>query len=216
MKFKYCISHCLIIITIILSFYACNGQVVKKWIKNITVNQIEFEKIRYVKENSDTISIIGFLKENTNINGLPCKKGWIHFTKDWEADLFCLSKSAVIDSVLFPENTWIVQKVHPEYIIVVYPHDTLINNYPVKGGGGSSGVHTTYYITGKIRSFFPYQDFDLQGIPCKKSIMQSVKFHSNGQLKSCKLAEEYKYNKTNFNKGDVISLDVNGNVLNKK
>lgn len=70
-----------------LLFFSCNTRYTS-WQYNQTVHQIGFEKIRYLLKEGDTLSIIGYLNENTEIEKYPCATDWVHFSKDWKLKFF--------------------------------------------------------------------------------------------------------------------------------
>jgi hypothetical protein len=143
---------------------------------------MEFKKIRYSCNEEDTISIIGFLKSDIDIDHYPCKRGWVHFTKDWELKLFCLYKAAEVENVDLPKGSWIIENQKDDYITVVFPADTTIQGFPVRGGGGVKGARTQFYKSGELKNFFPAQDFVLNGIQYRKSLLNYVKLTRNGQI----------------------------------
>ncbi|HOZ29427.1 MAG TPA: hypothetical protein PLL66_00770 [Bacteroidales bacterium] len=154
----------------------------KKWVYDDELNDIQFKKYRYAISDNDTVSVIGYIEENKVINEIPCASGWVHFTADMKLKLFCLSETIEINNVLLPAGSWIVSNYSDENLIVVFPEDTLIGSFPVKGGGGSKGVQTSFYDNGNIKSFFPYQKFEYQGKEYKKSIFNSINLDENGNV----------------------------------
>lgn len=165
---------------IIISMLAisCSHQ----WIRNTRLNGIEFDKIRYSCNKSDTIAIIGYLRNDTMIQGYPCKKGWIHFTKDMEIKLLCLSKTYDLGETKLPPKSWIINAHHDDYITVVFPKDTLIQGYPVRGGGGVTGIRTRFDKTGVLKSFFPSTSFTQNSTTYKKSLINAVQVLPDGNL----------------------------------
>lgn len=79
-----------------------------KWQRNVLIENISFSKLRYSLNNNDTVSIIAFLKTDTEIAGIPYKAGWIHFTKEWEPKLFCLGEDYLINKVELKSGTWVM------------------------------------------------------------------------------------------------------------
>jgi len=169
---------CLIIVCLFIVFCVPG----RKWIKDIEINGIEFEKMRYSCNDRDTISIIGFIKKNTEIEGYPCKKGWVHFTKQWKLKLFCLSESAIVENIPVPKGSWIIFTATNHYTTVVFPNNTFIQGFPVRGGGGVKGIRTRFDQTGKLVSFFPSKDFVRNNIQYKKSLIHPVIIAADGKL----------------------------------
>ena len=186
-----------------------------KWEKDITRHNIRFEKLRYSVSDGDTNCVIGFLKENTRIENYPIKASWVHFSKNWELEMFCLSDTATIHGVLLHPNCWIVHNTNDKYLSVVFPNDTIVNGYPCKGGGGPKGARTRFHNNGQLRSFFSNETVVIDGIACKGGSFHPVLLHENGKLESAKLAEPYEYNGQKIKKGKVITIDANGKITAK-
>lgn len=153
-----------------------------KWIKNVEIDGIEYAKIRYSRNSSDTISIIGFMDNNNTIQGYPCKKGWIHFSKEKDLKLFCLSQTCEVENIMLPVDSWIINAHIDNFTTVVLPNDTIIQGYPVRGGGGVTGARTRFYKSGKLMSFFPSNNFVDNDVKFKKSIFNPVHISSDGTL----------------------------------
>ena len=167
------------VLMVVLSVFTASCM--HEWMKNVVMNGIEFERIRYSRNESDTISIIGYMKHDHVIQGYPCKKGWIHFTKHKELKLFCLSESCEVENVLLPAGCWIINARRSDVTTVVFPDDTIIQGFPVRGGGGAKGARTGFYKSGKLRNFFPYKDFVRNGEKFRKSIFNFVQITSDGK-----------------------------------
>lgn len=154
----------------------------KKWVYDEELNDIQFKKYRYAVSDNDTVSIIGYIEENKVINDIPCAAGWVHFTSDMKLKLFCLSETIEIKNVVLPAGSWIVSNYSDDALVAVFPEDTLIGSFPVKGGGGSKGIQTSFYDNGNIKSFFPYQKFEYQGKEYKKSIFKPINLDEEGVI----------------------------------
>lgn len=205
----------LLIVTTVCLNITCNGQYTK-WQKNIEINNIQFEKLRYSLSGTDTTNIIGFVKNDTEIAGFPCKAGWVHFTKEWDPTLLCLSAATTVHNLKLVPNSWILLHPEKEYFSVVFPKDTTVQGYPCKGGGGSKGARTGFYKSGKLRSFFATRDVQIDDVDCKGSIFHSVQLHENGKLKSAKLAKDLNFKGETIKNGTIIHLDDQGNMLSEK
>ncbi|RLD35641.1 MAG: hypothetical protein DRI74_10490 [Bacteroidetes bacterium] len=153
-----------------------------EWIKDVKINEIDFDKIRYSCNESDTISIIGFMKNDNEIQGYPCKKGWVHFTKEKEIKLFCLSKAYTIGHTKLPSMCWIIDARNDDFITVVFPNDTIIQGFSVRGGGGAKGVRTVFTKKGVLKSFFPSKDFIRNNVTYKRSLLNPVDILPNGSI----------------------------------
>jgi hypothetical protein len=172
--------HYLILLFLIIINISCAQSI--RWINNEEINSIQFKKIRYSCNDSDTISIIGFMNYNNIIQGYPCKKGWVHFTKEKDLKLFCLSETHEVENIMLPVGCWIIDTQNDNFTTVVFPNDTIIQGFPVSGGGGVKGARTRFYKSGKLKSFFPSKDFISNDTKFKKSIFHSVKILSDGSL----------------------------------
>jgi len=175
--------HVKIFMLIFFSMYLCLlSSSCHKWVYDGELNGIQFKKVRYSTSDSDTISIIGYIDENKVINEIPCAAGWVHFTSDWKLKLFCLSETSQIKNVVLPSGTWVVSNYTEESLVVVFPDDTIIGTFPVKGGGGSKGVHTSFYDDGNLKSFFAFEKFEHIGVTYKKSIFNSINLTEEGTI----------------------------------
>ena len=154
----------------------------ERWMRNVKINEVEFEKVRYSFKDRDTIAIIGFMKKNNEIQGYPCKKGWVHFTKDKKLELFCLSKPYVIENISLPKESWIINIQNDKFTTVVLPNDATIQELPVKGGKGVKGTRTIFYKNGDLKSFSPNQNFIKNGIKFKKSMLRPIQISSNKEI----------------------------------
>lgn len=99
-----------------LCFLGC-----KKWEYNVEKNGIHFKKIYQSKGGTNT----GVMTEDHTIQGFPCKKGWIHFKKDWRLLSFQLSKDFMYNKTLVPAHTWFHFPYHADRsgYVFSFPHD---------------------------------------------------------------------------------------------
>lgn len=199
----------MVLFSFLLLLSAC-----KDWQKDITLNQIHFEKYRQSKNGTR----LGFMSSDEIIDGFPCKKGWIHFRDNWELLSFQISEDFRYQGLDLPSGTWIHFPYHKNQtgFICSFPTDITVQDCFCAGSGGYKGTHTGFYDNGKLRSFFPAEDQKVNGFPCKKSIFTNVNLYENGRMKKCKLAEDYDYKGKNYKKNMVIHLDKSGNVISDK
>lgn len=188
-----------------LSFCGC-----KNWEYNVDKDNIHFEKISQSKGGTNT----GFMTENHNINGFPCEKGWIHFKGDWRLLSFQLSKDFMYKGTLLPAHTWFHFPYHADQTgyVLSFPEDYEVQGYLCGGSGGYKGTHTGFYDSGKLRSFFLPEDTIVDGVPCESSLFVNVNLYENGNIKSCKLAEDYEADGEFYKRGKFIEFDRNGEV----
>ncbi len=201
-------------ISLILALFgtSCNYHNTK-WQRDVLIEDISFSKLRYSINNNDTASIITYLKTDTEIDGIPCKAGWIHFTKEWEPKLFCLGKDYLINKVELKSGTWVILNKDKQSFSVVFQNDTLINGYKCKGGGGANGIQTAFYNSGKLFSFFPGETVIIDSIKCKGGVLHPVKLHENGKLQACTLAEQRYFDGKLIKKGTLIQIDPTGKII---
>ncbi|OYT15937.1 MAG: hypothetical protein B7C24_10405 [Bacteroidetes bacterium 4572_77] len=210
-----------VVLLILATITACSGGYTK-WekdviIKGATLNStqdVEFTKIRYSIKDGDTNAIVGYLKNDAVINSFPIKTGWVHFDKGWDLELFCLAENAEVYSVKAIKDAWVL-KGRTDKIILVLPEDMEVQGMPCKGGGGPKGIHTSFYRTGELRSFFASEEVEIDGVYCKSTVFTNVVLYKNGKLKSAKLSRPYVYETGEIKKGKKIKFDENGNLMKK-
>lgn len=204
-KLTTLLSRLSVYIVVTSCFYGC-----KNWEYDVVKDDIHFEKIHQSENGATT----GFMTENHNINGFPCEKGWIHFRGDWQLLSFQLSEDFMYRETLLPAHTWIHFSYHKEQLgyVVSFPYDYEVQGYLCGGTGGYKGTHTGFYDSGKLRSFYPTEDVTINGVPCKSNVLVNVNLYENGNLKSCKLAEDYQADGIFYAKGDTIEFTEDGSV----
>ena len=182
----------------------------KNWEYNTERNGIQFKKISQSKSGT----IIGYMIEDNNIQGFPCEKGWIHFKPDWQLKSFQLSEEIIFRGTLLPAHTWIHFRHHEKQIgyICSFPGDYEVQGYVCGGSGGYKGIHTGFYESGKLRSFYPPEDVMVDGVPCEETPFVNVNLYENGKIKSCKLADDYQVYGHTYKKGKIIEFDDSGIV----
>jgi len=182
----------------------------KDWEYNVVINGIHFKKISQSKGGT----YIGNMTDNNMIQGFPCEKGWIHFTKNRQLLSFQLSEDFMYNGTLVPAHTWFHFPYHANRsgYVFSFPHDYGVQGYVCGGSGGYKGTHTGFYKSGKLRSFFPPEDVIVCGVPCEASLIANVSLYENGNIKSCKLAEDYKVDNVLYKRGKVIEFDTDGKV----
>lgn len=197
-------------IFVLVTLFSCNRGY-SSWEKNKLVKGIEFEKIRYGFKDDDTTVIIGYLKANTIIEQYPCAADWVHFSKDWKLKLFRLSNKATINSFEYCENSWI-RFTQDGCVICVFPEKTIVQGFKCTGGGGSSGISTSFYKSGRLNYFYSDGDVFVGDILCKGNLLSNIGLHENGNLKECTLGQDKRINNINYKKGTRIYFDEAGNV----
>lgn len=194
-----------------LTLTACfNGYT--PWEKDVIVNQIDFEKLRYAMDGKDTIAIIGYLKNPGLIEGYPCAADWVHFTKDWKLELLRLNQSTVINNFEYSKDCWIRFKKKDHTVICVFPDDAIIQGYECRGGGGASGIQTVFYENGRLKYFYSHDDLQIGGVLCKGGVFSIIGLHPDGSLMECTLARDETINGRLYERGGHISIDTEGIV----
>ncbi len=134
---------------------------------------------------------IARLQSPTQIDGFPCAAGWIHFTDSGRLRAFYLGETSIIQGHQIPEGTWI--RLDPDLALHIcsFPEDTTIQGHRCDGGfGGSEGVNTSFYPSGRLKAFFAPNDVEIAGIPCKASLFTPIYLHENGNLKEFTIARD--------------------------
>lgn len=203
-----------LVYSIILTLFntSCNNHY-SKWQKDVCIEGLCFTKLKYSFNQHDTISIIAYLKTDTEIDGFPCKAGWIHFTKKWEPKLFCLYKDYLLNKVELKCGTWVMLNKENRFFSVVFPNDTLINGCKIKGGGGVKGIQTSFYNSGRLFSFFPDGNIIIDSIKCKGGVLHPVYLYEDGKLKSFTLDEQRNINGILVKKGSLVQIDTLGKIV---
>lgn len=193
-----------ILILMGLAFYGC-----RDWEYNIEKNGILFKKIYQSRDGA-----VGYMTEGHTIQGFPCEKGWIHFKEDWELQSFQLSQDFNYKGTLLPARTWLhFPSGDPRTgYICSFPYDYSVQGHVCGGSGGFKGIQTGFYNSGRLRSFFPPEDVMVDGVPCEASLFANVDLYENGNLKGCKLAEDYLLEGKKYKKGKTIQFDNSGAI----
>lgn len=191
----------------LVSCNSCGGY--SKWQKNAEMDGIKFDKMRHSKSGT----IIGYLSDNTAIQGYPCKAGWIHFYKDRELQNFTLLDSMTINGVDVPTKTWVTLNETGILVRCAFPENIEIQGILCKGTGGPKGAQVSFYASGKLRSFFSPDQVDIHGIPCKGGIFRIIALHENGLVKECNLSRAIELHGVKYKKGNKLYFDENGNVV---
>jgi hypothetical protein len=173
----------LILLIVSLHICSCKSQYIS-WQYDKVMNGVEFKKLRYLVKNGDTTAIIGYLRNNTTIQGYPCSAGWVHFSKDGKLKLLQLVDATTIHNFKYPKNSWI--RLGGEYLVCAFPHDTVIQGYLCKGSGGVKGIQTSFYKSGRLRSFYTNKSLLVNEIVCYSGCFNIIILNEDGTLKSCK------------------------------
>jgi hypothetical protein len=125
------------------------------------------------------------------IDGFPCAASWVHFGESARLKAFYLGETCTIQGYEIPKGTWVQLNPDQTLRFCAFPEDTNIQGYVCDGGkGGSEGLTTGFYPSGRLSSFFPPKDIEIQGIPCKGSLYSPIYFFENGNLKEFTLSRD--------------------------
>jgi hypothetical protein len=72
---------------------------------------------------------------------------------------------------------------------------------------------TGFYPKGRLKYFWPPENLEVDGVPCKATSFQSVSLHENGRLRMCRLSRVATIQGRTLREGEIISLDEEGNLL---
>lgn len=203
----------LVILGISFSLLAC----LEKWEKDVSVNGITFEIIR--KSSSGTF--IARIASDTDIDGYPCQKGWVHFHDNWRIQNFTNYREIIVDGVTIPEGTWVELAENGALALCAFPQNQLVQGYLVYGSGGAMGAHTTFHTDaanrGMLQSFFSPLDVCIDGIPCSGGalgkLFHPIRLYPDGRLQYCVLSQSVTIEGIRYKKGAALSFDQNGKVL---
>ncbi len=182
---KITLTALIVSITLSLCLIGCAS-----WEYDVEKRGIHFKKISQSKAGT----IIGYMNEIHDIQGFPCEKGWIHFRKDWQLLSFQLSRDFMFKGTTLPAHTWLhfYYDGQPGHICS-FPYDYEVQGYTCSGSGGYKGTSTAFYDSGALRSFYPPEDITVDGISCDATLLVNVNLYEDGNIKSCKLAEDGQY-----------------------
>ncbi|MEN8125553.1 MAG: hypothetical protein ABFR32_10525 [Bacteroidota bacterium] len=187
-----------------------------KWETDVTYNDIEFKKIRFKIQETDTTYAEGILKQNTIVEGYPCHKK-IVFTRNWKLRQFLLAENHFMLGAEFPKESRII--FGKDHISCFLGKDTQINGYLCNGNYAkwySTGISTSFYPSGKLKCFYPDDDVEINNILCKSSPFAGVCLHENGNLKQCKLTKDEIINGKEYKKNTELIFDETGLVISEK
>lgn len=179
------------------------------WERNVTVNGIHFNKI----SRSESGTIIGHTSRDEKIGTIVCKQGWVHFDDDMNLKFCAVKEPIQYKGNTIPADTWIRMDQDQNIYLCAFPQNTMIQNHLCKGTGGPKGYQTSFFNSGKLKSFFASEIVEIDGIPCKASGTAIISLHENGGLKECTLAKDSIINSTQFNANTKIKLDKSGTLI---
>jgi hypothetical protein len=156
---------------------------------------------------------IGRLESPMVIDGYPCDANWVHFAESGRLKAFYLSDACMIEGNRIPKGTWV--QLNPDLTVrfCSFPEDTTIQGILCDGGvGGSEGVMTSFYPSGKLASFFLPKDSVIQGMPCKAGVLRSISLYENGNLKQFTLSGDAVLGGRTLSEGQTVVLGEGGDI----
>jgi hypothetical protein len=157
--------------------------------------------------------MIGKLESPMIIDGYPCAANWVHLAESGRLQAFYLSDTCMIQGNQIPKGTWI--RLNPDQTIrfCSFPGDTNIQGYICDGGiGGSEGVTTTFYPSGRLSGFYAPNDIEIQGIPCRAGLISGISLHENGYLKAFTLSRDAAIGGRALSAGQRVVLSEDGQI----
>ncbi|MCX7835421.1 MAG: hypothetical protein N2450_05050 [bacterium] len=130
-----------------------------------------------------------------------------------------LAKRDTLMGNILPKGTIVELTADKLLLACILPYDMTLQGVPLRGGS-SDWMVNFYPGTGKIRSGWLSRDAVLDSIPCAKSTVIAdlflrgggIFFHSNGKLRSARLARDFMFQGKKFKKGDRIWISNKGKV----
>jgi hypothetical protein len=153
------------------------------------------------------------LQSPVQIDGFPCAAGWVHFAESGQLQAFYLGETITIGGNEIPKGTWM--RLNPDLTLrfCSFPDNTNIQGCLCRGGlGGSEGVTTSFYPSGRLQSFFPPKDIEIQGVPCRATPLGPVSLYENGNLKQLTLARDMVIEGRSLDEGQTVALGERGEV----
>ena len=95
------------------------------WKSDVVIDGMKFSRVRFSVSDGDTTTVIGYLKEDEDIKGFPCRAGWVHFDGGWLPGHFCLSRDHTVRNVDLQAGTWVNFTPDENIFSVVFADDTI-------------------------------------------------------------------------------------------
>jgi hypothetical protein len=142
------------------------------------------------------------LDQPTEIQGIPCAKGYAWFYPDGHLDRCFVAREIAFGEAQIPAGSEIALTPDGKPKFVQMSHDTVIRGYVCAGGGWlgvAAGPTASFYPSGTLKECFLAANQTIQGVPCSQGGFwitvfggdPSLKFRSDGRLASCKLTRDY-------------------------
>ncbi|MDR0842253.1 MAG: hypothetical protein LBP68_02410 [Acidobacteriota bacterium] len=168
------------------------------------------------------------LPAGTVIDGYPVARG--QFNEAGELKAFYSSAPIEFHGDTFPTGTWIGLKADQRIATVVFPEDTTIQGYRIRGGYAdevkvdSYGIAlnfslknlppsiTQFYPDGQLRIFNSRKDVMVQDIPCMGNSFVDIRLRENGELQGCTVARDVTVGGVSLNAGEGTQRNAQGQL----
>ncbi len=180
--------------------------------KDIIYNSISFKEVRFYVDHGDTTFVQGMLEKRTMIKGIPCMRNIGYYTNG-KLKTFILAEDFELNSHIMPK--WTRVSYSKEKTTIFFGRDTYYKGYCCNGNFKkwfSTGIFTTLYPNGNLRSFYPCKDIEIDKIPCKSSPFAGIELHTNGKLKTCTLSKKHIIEGKEYKKNTHLGFDENGKL----
>ena len=175
--------------------------------KDVVRNGIKFEAFRETSDGSK----MGNLAEDTEIDGWPCRRGFVNFHADWRLDECHLSREYERNGIVMPQGTRVFPDKRGNPGVCLFPHDVRVQGFNCRGNR-TGGFMTAFYPDGQLHWFFTREPVTVDSVTCAASLFEAIYLHPDGRLRQCKLEEPVTLGGKEFQKGFVIHLDEAGEV----
>jgi antitoxin component YwqK of YwqJK toxin-antitoxin module len=146
------------------------------------------------------------LKQDTEIQGTPCAKGYAWLYADGKLENCAVSKEVAFGEAKLPVGSILALEWTgaPKYAMM--QHDSEVAGVKCSGGnwllGPSEGAMVVLYPSGKLEQCWLAGDQVVQGVPCMTAGFIGLfgdgarrdggaKFYESGKLQSCTLVKDY-------------------------
>jgi hypothetical protein len=155
------------------------------------------------------------LREPTEFQARWCDKGDTRFDKDWHLVACHVARDYTVGELTIPADSWVHFYPEGPPLWAELSRDMMYQGLLLKNGKKDWSQH--FYKDGSLEKASLARKEEIQGVVCAKaSILGTlggrthVRFHDNGKLESCKLAEPVTIEGQAFKKGDRITFNRDG------
>ena len=146
------------------------------------------------------------LKQDTEIQGTPCAKGYAWLYADGKLESCVVSKEFAFGEAKLPVGSILALEWTGAPNYAMLQHNSEIAGVKCSGGnwllGPSEGAMTVFYPSGKLEQCWLAGDQSVQGVPCMTAGFIGLfgdgarrgggaKFYESGKLESCTLGKDF-------------------------